>query len=138
MLPDEDKRALSNLRYDHAEECLRSAEALLMTGDVKGAANRAYYAVFHAMRAVLALDGIDRKHHSAIIAEFRSRYVKTGTFNKTWSNLIQILSDYRNASDYNDFFIISRDEVSAQIDETKGFLHAVRSFLDDQADNQEH
>ena len=137
MLPDEDKRALSKLRFDHAEECLRSAEALLATGDVKGAANRAYYAVFHAMRAVLALDGIDLKHHSAIIAEFRSRYVKTGTFDKTWSNLIQILSDYRNASDYNDFFIISRDEVSAQIDGTRGFLHAVRSFLDDQADIQE-
>lgn len=49
-----------------------------------------------------------------------------------------MLSDYRNASDYNDFFIISRDEVSAQIDGTSGFLHAVRSFLDDQADAQEH
>ena len=29
MLPDEDKRVLSNLRYEHARECLRAADALL-------------------------------------------------------------------------------------------------------------
>ena len=82
------------------------------------------------MRSVLALDDIDRKHHSAIISEFRSRYVKTGVFDKTWSKLIQMLSEYRNGSDYNDFFIISRDEVSEQIDRARGFLDAVRTFLD--------
>ena len=130
MLPDEDKRVLSNLRYEHARECLRAADALFAAGDLKGAANRAYYAVFHAMRSVLALDDIDRKHHSAIISEFRSRYVKTGVFDKTWSKLIQMLSEYRNGSDYNDFFIISRDEVSEQIDRARGFLDAVRTFLD--------
>ena len=53
MLPDEDKRVLSNLRYEHALECLRAADALFASGDLKGAANRAYYAVFHAMRSVL-------------------------------------------------------------------------------------
>ena len=37
----------------------------------RSAANRAYYAIFHAMRAVLALDGVDMKHHSGIISEFR-------------------------------------------------------------------
>ena len=136
MLPDEDKRALSDLRFEHAAECLRAADALFAAGDLKGAANRAYYAVFHAMRSVLALDEIDRKHHSAIIAEFRSRYVKTGAFDKTWSKLIQLLSEYRNGSDYNDFFIISRDEVSEQIDGAKGFLEAVRKFLDDQTKTQ--
>jgi uncharacterized protein (UPF0332 family) len=130
MLPDEDKRALAQVRYEHASECLRAANALFAADDLKGAVNRAYYAVFHAMRSVLALDEIDRKHHSAIIAEFRSRYVKTGVFEKEYSKLIQMLSEYRNGSDYNDFYIISRDEVSTQIDGAKGFLDAVRAYLD--------
>ena len=138
MLQDNDKQALSNLRYEHAAECLRAADALFAAGDLKGAANRAYYAVFHAMRSVLALDEIDRKHHSAIIAEFRNRYVKTGAFDKTWSKLIQLLSEYRNGSDYNDFFIISRDEVSERLEGAKGFLEAVRTFLDTSFDNQEN
>jgi len=42
---------------------------LLLAGEsYRSAANRAYYAIFHAMRAVLALDGVDMKHHSGIIA----------------------------------------------------------------------
>lgn len=59
MLPDEDKRALSDLRYDHAGECLRSAEALLMTGDVKGAANRAYDSVSPPLSAGFSFPPLD-------------------------------------------------------------------------------
>ena len=129
MLQDEDKRELSKLRYEHAEECLHAAEALYHADDLKGAANRSYYAVFHAMRAVLALDGIDRKHHSAIIAEFRMRYIKTELFDRSWSDVIQLQSEYRTSSDYNDFFVISRDEVRDQIDGASGFLEAVKAFL---------
>ncbi len=132
MLQDEDKRELSKLRYEHAEECLRAAEALYQADDLKGAANRSYYAVFHAMRAVLALDGIDRKHHSAIIAEFRMRYIKTDLFDRSWSDVIQLQSEYRTSSDYNDFFVISRDEVRDQIDGASGFLDAVKAFLTEQ------
>ena len=54
----------------------------------RSAANRAYYAIFHAMRAVLALDGVDMKHHSGIISEFRKRYIKTGVFDASLSGLI--------------------------------------------------
>ncbi|MBQ8532730.1 MAG: HEPN domain-containing protein [Clostridia bacterium] len=43
----------------------------------KSAANRSYYAIFHAMRSVLAFDDIDMKHHSGIISEFRRLYIKT-------------------------------------------------------------
>ena len=59
MLSDEDKRSLSKVRYEHAEQCLKTARMLLTENDYLGAANRSYYAVFHAMRSVLALDGID-------------------------------------------------------------------------------
>ncbi|MCL2169281.1 MAG: HEPN domain-containing protein [Defluviitaleaceae bacterium] len=46
---------MSNYRYEQAEQCLRSAKALIDISDYKGAANRSYYAIFHAMRSVLAL-----------------------------------------------------------------------------------
>lgn len=32
------------------------------------------------MRAILAFDEIDMKHHSGIISEFRKRYIKTDIF----------------------------------------------------------
>ena len=103
MLDKEAICSISEARLDHAKECLISAEHLLAAEDYKGAANRAYYAVFHAMRAVLAWDGIDRKHHSGIITEFRRLYIKTGKFSVDQSETIQMLSEFRTSSDYDDF-----------------------------------
>lgn len=74
---DQDKLALSKVRLDRAEECFAEAESLFASEKYRGAANRLYYSIFHAMRAVLALDGIDMKHHSGVISEFRRRYIKT-------------------------------------------------------------
>ena len=47
---------------------------------------QAVYAVFHAMRAVLILDGFDSKKYSGIISEFQRLYIKTGIFAKETSN----------------------------------------------------
>ena len=102
-------KALSRTRFQHAEECLRAAQSLLDTGDFKGAANRAYYAIFHAMRAVLAYDEIDMKHHSGIISAFRRQYIKTGVFGVRLSEIISELYDLRTGSDYDDFFIVRGD-----------------------------
>ena len=55
----EEKKALSSVRLEHAEECLAAAKSLLASGNYKSAANRSYYTVFHSMRAVLAYDEID-------------------------------------------------------------------------------
>ena len=50
---------LSRYRLTTEKERLQSANALIQIGDYKTAANRSYYAAFSAMRAVLALDGLD-------------------------------------------------------------------------------
>lgn len=68
--------ALSKYRLEQAGELLTSAMKNLEIGELKTANNRAYYCVFHAMRAVLALDEEDFKKHSGVIAYFREHYVK--------------------------------------------------------------
>ena len=129
MLTDEQKRDLSKVRLEHAEECLQEAEDLLSTQKYKGAANRAYYAVFHAMRSVLALDAIDRRHHSGVISEFMRLYIKTGIFDKTFSKIINGQFEYRTSSDYDDFFIISQEEAARQIVQAQRFLATVKDYL---------
>ena len=130
MLPDEEKRALSKVRLEHARECLLSSRNLLKDGDFRGASNRAYYAVFHGMRAILALDGVDMKHHSGIITEFRRRYIKTGIFDRTLSEIIQIQSESRTSSDYDDFFVISREETAEQVESAAFFVETISEWLE--------
>lgn len=128
MLPEQNVE-ISRVRLDHAEECLRDAKLLLAGESYRSAANRAYYAVFHAMRSVLALDGVDMKHHSGIIAEFRKRYIKTEIFPAALSEIISELSSVREGSDYNDFFIVSKSETVRQVQAAEEFLSEIQPYL---------
>lgn len=123
-------KALSKARIAHAEECLDSAKELLSSNNFKSSANRSYYTVFHAMRAVLAFDGVDMKHHSGVIAEFRRRYIKTSIFDVKLSDIISVLFDIRTDSDYDDFFIISKEEVKTQIENAEFFLNEIKKYLE--------
>ena len=133
MLSEEEKRALSSVRLAHAEDCLREARLLLSVKQYRGACNRSYYTVFHAMRSVLALNGIDRKHHSGIISEFRRLYIKTGVFEQKWSDTIQQQSMYRESSDYNDLFSVSSEEASDLVEEAGQFLAVISEYLREQS-----
>ena len=105
-MPSEEQISISKLRLDIAKERLSYADEILKIGDYKTVANRSYYAVFSAMRAVLALDGFDSKKHSGIIAEFRRLYLKTEILPKELSETIDSLVEVRQGSDYDDFYIV--------------------------------
>ena len=74
----EEMKALSVRRMEQAAQYVESAKILLAADDMKGAANRSYYGIFHAIRAVLALEGRDFAKHSGVINYFRQSYIKTG------------------------------------------------------------
>lgn len=97
--------------------------------DCKGAANRSYYAIFHAMRAVLALDGLDFKKHSGLISEFRKGYIKPGLLNERLSDTINELFQVRTDSDYDDFYLLSHGEVEGQIRSAYDFVQEIRDYL---------
>lgn len=79
---------LSKLRLDIAKERITFSKEIFKIGDYKTVANRSYYAVFSAMRAVLALDNIDSKKHSGVISEFRKITLKLKYFQKSFLSLL--------------------------------------------------
>ena len=97
-------------RMERAREDLDAAHLLFDAGNYRIANNRAYYAIFHAMRAVLVFDNFDSSKHSGVIAEFRRRYIKEGIFPTEISKMIGSAFTIRNASDYDDMFITSKNE----------------------------
>lgn len=128
MLPDK-LRELSLIRFTSARECLAAADSNFENGFYKAAANRAYYAIFHAMRAVLALNEYDSKKHSGVISEFRKEYIKTGLFDVKYSVTITELFKSRSDCDYDDFFTVEKEDVKNQIISAGEFLAAVEKFL---------
>ena len=66
---------------------------------------------------------------SILIAEFRRLYIKTGIFDVELSKIISVLSDSRNDSDYDDLFIVSKEEVIQHINEAEFFLEKIKEYL---------
>ncbi len=131
-MPSEEFVDLSKWRLDIAKERIVSAEKILEIGDYKTVANRSYYAIFSAMRAVLALEGFDSKKHSGVIAKFREHYIKNRVFPAELSSVIGKLMDVRQSSDYDDFYIISKEEVTQQLQNAKHFVGLVEEYLQKQ------
>lgn len=116
---------LALYRLDRARELINDSKQLFESGSYKSGNNRAYYAIFYAMRAVLALDEVDFKKHSGVIRYFQKKYIKTGVFAKVYSDIIMDSSEIRNASDYDDFYLASREESLEQIEGAEKFYNAV-------------
>lgn len=128
-MTNEERRDLSTARLDLALNCLNTAKVNRDIGDYRAAANRSYYAIFHAMRAVLALNEVDMSKHSGIMAEFRRRYLRTEILDRKLSATITQAFEVRNASDYDDFYIVSREDVDLQIDKATQFIISIGEYL---------
>jgi uncharacterized protein (UPF0332 family) len=130
MQPDRIPEDFAAFRLYKARECLQDAQKDLSIASFKSAANRSYYCIFHAMRAILALDRFDSKRHSGVIDYFRKNYIRTELFSKDFSKIIGNAFELRNESDYVDFYLVSKKEVAAQVENAKTLLDAVEKYIE--------
>lgn len=124
---------LSAHRFKRAKEELSTAELLLHNANFRSSINRSYYAIFHGIRAVNALDGFDSSKHSGVISHFNQEYVKTGIFQKGVSKIIRNASELREQADYEDFYEATQEEASDVFDQASLFIAAVEKYLRDQS-----
>lgn len=134
-MPDQERVDLSKHRIEKSAEMLSDAEELLKTESYRSSNNRAYYCIFHAIRSVLALDGVEFKRHSGNIQYFQKEYIKTGIFSEEDSDIILSASEIRNASDYDDFYIVSKDTTEELVKSARVFYEKVRIYLDNRWDD---
>ena len=125
---------LSKYRLERAGEMLKTARRDLDAGDYASANNRAYYCIFHAMRAMLALTGEDYKKHSGVISRFSEQYLKTRLLPPELSKIISMASIIRNRSDYEDFYICSIADTMKLVSDAALFLQEVTTFLEKKYD----
>ena len=135
-MPDYSKQQKDYARYrlDRALEDLQSAQKLFTDGHFRAANNRAYYAIFHAIRAALELKRVDSSKHSGVIAEFRRLFIKEGLLPVEISQMIGSAFTIRNASDYDDMFIASKSETKEQIENANYVYGQIKKYIDKQAE----
>lgn len=126
---DERKKDLCDYRLEKAKKCLLSAKALVQLEDFCGAANRSYYSIFHSIRGLLALEGVDFSKHAGVIAYFQKNYVKSGIFEKEYSKILAEAFEIRSESDYDDYYVISKEEVEEQIQNAQFFFDGIMKYV---------
>ena len=126
---DERKKDLCCYRLEKARKCLSSAKVLLRSEDYCGAANRSYYCIFHCIRSPLALEGVDFSKHSGVMAYFQQNYVKTGIFKKEYSKILTEAFELRSESDYDDYYVISKEDVEEQIKNAQFFFDGIMKYV---------
>lgn len=122
------KKDLAMYRLQTAKSDLKSAKILLAAEEYKGANNRAYYAIFHSVNAIHALNGKGYKRHKDAIANFNKEYVKTEIFPREIGRKISEAEEIRHASDYDDFYIASKEESERQIIVADEFIQMVENI----------
>ena len=128
-LPDNRKKELSAYRMDGARETIKVAEDCFNGKHYRDAINRSYYAAFYAVKAVLALDERDFKRHKDVIAYFNQYYVASENLSKDIGRKIARLQQKREKSDYDDFYIASKEEAEEQIGNAKSIIAAIQDYL---------
>ncbi|WP_029201819.1 HEPN domain-containing protein [Oribacterium sp. NK2B42] len=123
------KEDLAKYRLDTAKTDLKSAKLLLENEDYKGANNRAYYAIYHAVSAVHALDGKSYKRHKDALGNFNKDYVRTEVFPKDMGRKIAKAEEIRHASDYDDFYIASKEETVRQIETAEDVVDQIAKYI---------
>ena len=131
MQPDEKgtQKDLIFYRIETAQSDIKAAEILLNAKEFRGANNRAYYGIYHAISAIHALDGNAYKRHKDALANFNKNYIKTEIFPRKLGRKIVEAEEIRHASDYDDFYIISKDEVTLQLQNARRFVSETEKYL---------
>ena len=127
-MPD-NRKELMKYRLEMAEERLHSSKVLLEAGSYKDSIGRSYYAMFTAVRALLAMEGQDFSKHAGVIAYFQKEFVKTGKVDRKYSKYISQAFQIRNNTDYADFFIVSAQDAKEQYEKAKEFLKVIVKYL---------
>ena len=120
-LSDEERREILVRNWEEkAHEALRAAKLLREAGILDAAVNRAYYACFYSMSAVLTREQKSFRKHSGVRAWLHKEMVKKDRLDVSWGKLFDWLFENRHRADYQSFtrfdpLVVSRWSTKLQL-----------------------
>ena len=127
---EEKKFSLARYRIKQAQESLDEAK-FLFSGNKspRSVINRAYYAMFYAVLALLIYEPYSSSKHSGVIAYFNQHFVKNDILPKESGRALNKAFELRQRGDYREYIELSFDEVAPYIEKAELFIEQVRKRL---------
>ena len=126
----QDVKILVGWRMDEVAESLDDARLLLSRGQgARSIVNRAYYAAFYGVLALLQTVGeIPRKHKGAI-SSFERLFVRTGHLPRECTKQIHELFEIRLEDDYERVEPVPMEQAVHSLEVAEQFVKEVRGYL---------
>ena len=128
-LTDEERNIIVSLEIEKAQKIFDQIENLCKLGYWDNIANRLYYAVFHAVSALLIYDGHSVRSHKGAVVTFGQNYVKTGILSMEDGRLYSQLQTMREKSDYNCAYETSREEIEPMVAPTGMLISKIKTIV---------
>lgn len=128
-MTDENRQAGAVAELGVAGDALRAAEALLGMGLLRDATSRAYYAAFHAARALLVRRGIQAKSHGGLLRMFSQHVVSAGDVPSRFNGVLTRLMALRGASDYASAFTMTAEDVAVELAGARELVEAAQRLI---------
>lgn len=120
---------LVKYRLEKASEEIKNAHIALENELYRSAVSAAYYAMFHAARALLAKKELSSKSHSGLISVFSQNFVKPGMVDKNIGRILTDAYNLRIESDYEDFFYLEFEEAKEAVDSAILFVEYIQKMI---------
>jgi uncharacterized protein (UPF0332 family) len=115
--------------WQKAQESQEAAHRDLAAGAYAFAINRAYYALFYAVSALLLEEGHRFKKHGGVRAAFNQHLVKTGRLSRKHGDLYNELFDKRLEADYIELTRFDASYVQEKLEACEAFLSDLQPLL---------
>lgn len=130
MNKDELKNQAIQYWIEKAHEALDSAISEKTSGRLLFAVNRAYYACFYSLSAVLLNEGQKFKKHSGVRSALHRNLIIKGKLDVSWGKFYDLVFESRQRGDYQELVEFKIEEVEEIINRSHVFIKEMENLLE--------
>jgi uncharacterized protein (UPF0332 family) len=112
-----------------AESKLQSAKTNLKYKQYDDSISRSYYAIYHAISAILLHKGFAFSSHSQTIGAFNREFVKNKIFTSDFSMIINELFKFRQIGDYDALSAFDEETASRCLSNAERIVKEIKKYL---------
>ena len=132
MSLDEDNRTLLvRMEMEKAFHTLQVANLLIENQEWSEAAGRTYYALFHAVSALLIKNQIRVKSHKGAYTMLCMNFVATGKMPQSYGDFYREMELMRDESDYNCFYNVNKEQIESRYAQARQMIETIAEMVKD-------
>jgi uncharacterized protein (UPF0332 family) len=128
-MTDDNRRAAILAEWERAVESLADAGILADAGRASGAVSRAYYAAFHAAKALCLTIGLQPRSHAGVRSLLGLHFVRTGQLDPDLVHRLSQAARAREDADYEPTTVFGPSHAEEALQQARALMGAIDALL---------